>query len=590
MKCQENRQMIYTYLDGELSTHEERNLYAHMSTCDSCQLDMNRARSIHNLLENTIKHVEPPHGFAERVMANLPSSVMLGNASQSSEFDFFKEESATKEPTKQSNKTYKFKKLWFGIAAGLAFTFMTVVAFNQVAQIAIDPKAGDGYFVYITPKDKDQLIQEHKVNGHNPVEPKEQNLIGVDPDDSDANQGNETEAKPSVDPGDNMVADNTTPNSGDTQGDPNNVNQGKDSESKETTDKDEPPYTIASNLPAEKEETFEIREPIVIANATGTVTLTPLADNVNSATWNSTGSLPMYMMGDSGDYQVYESHISGEEKRSIGNFSAVGEWSFNKDYIAYTQIVNGKSTIWLEGRGDKQNLTPAEEGATGEGSKWAYNPVWSSKNEIAFLTGRFGGTDIMIVDMEGNTRRITSSGDKKDSITWSPDGTQIAYGRSWDDNNTRVGDIVVVSADGAKSQSVTPTINATNMSATWSPDGKLLAVNVAGDQQGVWVAGADGNSWDRRLTTKGGGKTIKWSPDGQKIAFSDSAGVFHILVWRSAQASVNMIQITPMGGQMSNATIEWSKNSNEVLLEQPISGSNKKSIWIAALPKSMNAY
>ncbi len=584
MKCQENRQMIYTYLDGELSTHEERNLYSHMATCDSCQLDMDRARSIHHLLESTVKHVEPPHGFAERVMANLPSRTGTDKTDYSA-FNFFKEESAAEEPIKQTKKKFKLNKLWVGIAAGLAFTFITVASFNQVAQIAIDPKAGDGYFVYITPKDKDQLIQEHKDNGQNSDDPKGQNLVVGDPD---AKQDNETEDNPSVAPGDNMVADNTTPDSGAAQGDQNN--EGKGSEGEKPTEKDEPSHVIASNLPTEREETFETREPIVIANATGTVTLTPLADNVDGATWNSTGSLPMYMMADNGGFQVYESQVNGEGKRSIGSYSTVGKWSPNKEYIVYTQTVNGKSTIWVEGRGDKKNLTPEEADAKGEGSKWAYNPVWSNKGEVAFLTGRFGGTEIMVVDMEGNSRRITNSGDRKEALTWSPDGTQIAYYKSWDDKGVKVGEIIVVSADGGNSISVTPTIKATNMSATWSPDGKLLAVNVAGEQQGVWVASSDGNSWERRLTTKGGGKTIKWSPDGQKIAFNDAAGVFHILVWRSSQASVNMIQISPMGGQMSNANIEWSKDSNEVLLEQPISGSNQKSIWIATLPKSMSAY
>jgi len=454
-----------------------------------------------------------------------------------------------------------------------------------VANIAIDPKAEDGFFVAITPKEADVLIAEHIDKAQDSEEPEGQNSVV---DDTGAKQNNETDENPSVDPGNNMVADNSTPDSESTQG--NNNNEGKDNEDPKTPNTDEPSHVMASNLPDEKEETTEIREPIVIANATGTVTLTPLAEKVNGATWNSDGSLPIYMMEDDGDFRVYESQISGENKNSIGKYSAVGEWSPNKDYIVYTQTVNGKSTIWVEGRKDKKNLTPEETGSKGEGAKWAYNPVWSNQNEIAFLTDRFGGTEIMVVDMEGNSRRITTSGDRKDSITWSPDGKQIAYYRAWDDKNVRVGEIIVVSADGESSKSVTPTIKATNMSATWSPDGKLLAVNVAGDQQGVWVASTDGDSWDRRLTTKGGGKTIKWSPDGQKMAFSDSIGVFHILVWKSAQANANMIQITPMGGQMSNANIEWSRNSNQVLLEQPISGSNQKSIWIATLPKSMSAY
>jgi anti-sigma factor RsiW len=167
MKCQENRKLIYTYLDGEMSTYEERVLYSHMAACDACQLDMDRARNLHALLEKTIKHVEPPRGFAQKVMANLPSKTDT-DAQALAEFDFFKEERAAEESVKESmekmketKKTFKFNSRWIGIAAGLAFALLAVAGISQVASIAIDPKAEDGFFVAITPKDADVLIAEH---------------------------------------------------------------------------------------------------------------------------------------------------------------------------------------------------------------------------------------------------------------------------------------------------------------------------------------------------------------------------------------------------------------------------------------------
>jgi len=584
MKCQENRQLIHTYLDGELSTYEERTLYSHMAVCDACRLDMDRARDLHVLLEKTIKHVEPPQDFAQKVMANLPSKTDA-EAQGFADFNFFKEESAAQEPVKESmgniketKKTFKFNNRWLGLAAGLAFTFLAITGISQVANIAINPKAEDGFFVIITPKDADILMAEH----YKKVQQRE------NPDAASSTPGSQqdsqAEAAPAPTPGDNS---SKTGGSEAAQGGNSTGVSGNDTG--KPAGRDEPAHAAAANT--EKDDPFVIKEPIVIAaNPTSTVTLTPLAENVLGATWSPNGNSLLYLTPGDGGVQVYESQISGEGKRSLGSYSAAGRWSPNKDYIAYTQNVNGISTIWVEGRGDKQNLTPEETGARVEGSRWAYNPVWSSKNEIAFLTDRFGGTEIMVVDMEGNSRRVTFSGDKKDGLNWSPDGTQIAYFKSWEDKGSKVGEIVVVSANGETSKSVTPTVKASNMAATWSPDGRFLAVNVAGEQQGIWVTSTDGSGLYRRLTTKGGGKTIKWSSDGQKIAFNDSLGVFHILIWRSAQANVDMIQITPMGGQMANASIEWSRDSNEVLLEQPISGSNEKSVWIATLPKSINAY
>lgn len=589
MKCQENKQLIYTYLDGELSTYEERSLYSHMAACDACQLDMDRARNLHALLEKTIKHVEPPRGFAQKIVANLPSKTNT-DAQALAEFDFFKEENTAQEAfkenpenAKKTKKIFKFNSRWIGIAAGLAFTLLAITGISQVANIAINPKAEDGFFVIITPKDADVLIAEHygKDKQTGAAEGNEEKAL---PDGAAGpQQDSQTAAEPDVTPSDNS----TKAGSGAVQGD--NSSGGKNPDGVKPAGKDEPGQTVAAST--EKDDPFIIKEPIVIAaNPTSTVTLTPLAENVLGATWSPNGSSLMYLTLENGSIQVYESQINGEGKKPLGSFSAAGKWSHDKEYIAYTQNINGSSTIWVEGRGDKQNLTPEEAGIKGDGAKWAYNPVWSSRNEIAFLTDRFGGTEIMVVDMEGNSRRVTFSGERKDGLTWSPDGTQIAYFRSWDDKGSRVGEIVVVSANGETSKSVTPTIKAANMAVTWSPDSRFLAVNVTGEQQGIWVTNTEGSSWDRRLTTKGGGKTIKWSPDGQKIAFNDSQGVFHILIWRSAQANVDMFQITPVGGQMANASLEWSRDSSEVLLEQPIAGSNQKSVWIATLPKSVNAY
>jgi len=194
----------------------------------------------------------------------------------------------------------------------------------------------------------------------------------------------------------------------------------------------------------------------------------------------------------------------------------------------------------------------------------------------------------MVVDMAGNSRRVTFSGDNKENLVWSPDGNKIAYFRTWDSGGLRVGEIAIVCVNEETSKSVTPIVRTNNMVATWSPDSRLLAVNVTGAQQGIWVTSTDGGDWDRRLTTRGGGRIIEWSPDGQKVAFNDSQGVFHILIWRSAQVNVDIMQIT--GGQMANASIEWSRDSKEILLKQPIAGSDNKSVWVATLPRSVRAH
>jgi len=601
MKCQENRQRIHSYLDDELSAQEERVLYSHMAVCNTCQFDMDQARNLQDLLQETITHVEPPQDFAQQIMANLPSKTDADAQAQAQVFaeqNFFEEESATEEAikegignVKETKKNFKFSSRWIGMAAGVVFAVFAVLGFNQVTNVAIGPTEEAGFYVNInfTPNTiipstmighrRDQQsgngenFEENNLPGY-AVNLQPDGQVGADPESAPA--ANIDDSNNEID-GETVQNEDTNigSNEGDGRAPSNNNNEGMNS-------------AIASNQNGqvtEIEEEVVLTSPFIIANnPTSTVTLTPVVENVLGATWGPSGNSLLYLIQDNGNIRAYESQINGEWKRSIGSYSAVGVWSPNRDYMAYIQTVDGESTVWIEGRGGKRNLTPKETEAESEGTNWAYNPIWSSRNEIAFLTDRFGGTDIMVVDMAGNSRRVTSSGDRKDNLVWSPDGTQIAYFRSWEDGGSMLGEIVVVSASGGTPRSITPNVRTSNMVATWSPDGRFLAVNVTGGQQGVWVAGTDGSSWDRR-TTRGGGGTIEWSPDGQKIAFSDSQGMLHIWIW----TNVDILPVPLMGGQMANASVEWSRDSNEILLKQPVSG-NTKSVWIGTLPRSTNAH
>jgi len=601
MKCQESKQMIHTYLDGELSRHEERALYSHMATCDACQLDMDRAKDLQNLLKKAIVHVEPPQDFAQMVMASLPEKIdKNAQAEVLAELDLFKEESAAEETAKDSakdlketKKIFKFNKRWIGIAAGLVFAFFAVTGAYQAIEIArtvpVDPVPPE-YNDIQRDEDSQQEDNNGAMMAYDNIDnqqvdiPEGQNL----PNDAiDLRQNNQIENLIA------RVADDIR-NNGEAVQDRDGIIEGVENDGTQIADNE---AVIQDTTPTEgvidTPPSVITDQPIFMAghNPTSTVTLNQVLENVLGATWASDGSSLLYFVqNDNGNIRVFESAINSEDRRSIGTYSAVGAWSPDRNYIAYTRNIDGRSSVWIESRSGSRNLTPEGVGARSGGTGWAYNPVWSSRNEIAFLTDRFGGTDIMVVDMDGNSRRITFSEGDRSNLVWSPDGSQIAYFRSLENEGSRVGEIVVASVHGEISRSVTPVVRASNMVATWSPDGNILAVNVTGEQQGIWMTNTTGSSWDRNLTTRGGGRTIEWSPDGQKIAFSDSQGVFHILVWRSAQANADMIHLPPMGGQMANASIEWSRDSNAILLKQPIAGSDKKSVWMATLPRAVSAY
>jgi serine/threonine protein kinase len=101
----------------------------------------------------------------------------------------------------------------------------------------------------------------------------------------------------------------------------------------------------------------------------------------------------------------------------------------------------GNMDIWRVGDGENFRLTsnPADD----------YHPAWSPDGtQIAFVSGRFGSDDILImsVDVQGE-RQLTYHGNQDKHPTWSPDGSRIAF---WSDRETGRAQIWVIDADGGE--------------------------------------------------------------------------------------------------------------------------------------------
>ncbi|HUG14786.1 MAG TPA: hypothetical protein VMM78_07165, partial [Thermomicrobiales bacterium] len=105
------------------------------------------------------------------------------------------------------------------------------------------------------------------------------------------------------------------------------------------------------------------------------------------------------------------------------------------------------------------------------------------------------------------------------ALTWSPDGTRLAFARGED-----MDDLVVMNADGTD-QAVIATVRGIS-SIAWSPDGERLAIMAQPGPYQIFVINADGSSILELASHDPNRLEVfpVWSPDGGSIAFTTLDG------------------------------------------------------------------
>ena len=130
-------------------------------------------------------------------------------------------------------------------------------------------------------------------------------------------------------------------------------------------------------------------------------------------------------------------------------------------------------------------------------------------------------TTVATMDLaSGRVVELRSTGsDGSAAPGWSPDGTQIVYFRAGEKdgggpNPPRLDAIWLVDADGNGLRQLSPTTLAAAY-PKWSPDGaRILFESIDGEQQDIYTIRPDGTDV-RRLTTDGVSVSATWTPDGR---------------------------------------------------------------------------
>ena len=210
----------------------------------------------------------------------------------------------------------------------------------------------------------------------------------------------------------------------------------------------------------------------------------------------------------------------------------------------------------------------AETAVANPSNDWHYNSTistfaWSpDSTRIAFIspdyvaaeatgTGAFANGALYVVDVaSGTVAKLSGEDDYTDgasgSLSWSPDGTRIAFGRTVDVDRAaeRKSMLVVINADGSdERQIVVPTNIPTHLGrVSWSPDGSTIAFvqEVFDSGEDMWtveLVNPDGT--DQRTLGGAGmagcclhgafGGLLTWSRDGTRIVNDAGNGFARIM-------------------------------------------------------------
>ena len=136
-----------------------------------------------------------------------------------------------------------------------------------------------------------------------------------------------------------------------------------------------------------------------------------------------------------------------------------------------------------------------------------------------------------------NAKRISE-------VALSPDGTQVACILN--------GDLTVIPASGGPSHAIAVEGKIPSRDVAWSPDSKRIGfiADLAGDIPAaqVWIAAADGSGAAKHAELKGYVQTLRFSPDGTKLAMLFTEGL--------PRTAGPLQPMTPLAGEIGEKVYE----------------------------------
>src|SRR5215213_1154245 len=153
---------------------------------------------------------------------------------------------------------------------------------------------------------------------------------------------------------------------------------------------------------------------------------------------------------------------------------------------------------------------------------------------------------------------------------WSPDGSRLAFQQSTF-VNAGANEIFVINADGSGLLKVTDKAWFNNRGITWSPNGSQIAYISEDGPQAIHIANADGSGSYRLPGSPTSLWAVDWSPDGTKFVYSNAKELFVINTDGTGKQQLTTVQQT-QNGDTSDIDPRWSPDGTKILFTRYING------------------
>ena len=197
-------------------------------------------------------------------------------------------------------------------------------------------------------------------------------------------------------------------------------------------------------------------------------------------------------------------------------------WSPDSQQLAFscesrgsTDAGNQLCVVGIDGK-DERQITPSNLSAELNSVAWSPNSNW-----IAFIgqpepADRPSGIYLISLD-SGQVRTVAELADSPYGLSWSPDGSQIAYISR---QHNRL--LTIVDIDGSNEQEFDLRGLAGDLTM-WSPDGTrllFLATTATQSADGLYTIAQDGTAIEEIVPDGSNVVFADWSPDGKRIVYA----------------------------------------------------------------------